>query len=306
MANQAAIDNQKSLSLEEELTFLQKIIDQQNNIIVISNGDELTMVNNQFLDFFAQPSLNAFKSEFGDISNTFVRHDRYFHMGKVAPGENWIEILKSKKDTDSIVSMVHLGEYEPKAFAVKISKLDEAEPYYVLTFTDITEFAIQANQYFYKATHDTTTGIYNRAYFSEQLQEIISQRTEDPICLVMFSLDDLKPFVEKHGNRKGDDVIKDMVDLVSMHLRGHDIFARLGRKEFALLLPKMEPERAEKLAENLRQAIGGMDTYTKDQVTATFGVATYQEGMQAESFINHLETLLATVKREGEERDTED
>ena len=121
------MNNEKHLTLEEELKFLQKIIDQQNNIIVVSNGQELTMVNHQFLDFFSQPSLNAFKSEFGDIGNAFVRHERYFHLGKVEPGVNWVESLRLKKDTESIVSMVHLGEYEPKAFAVKVSKLDEEE-----------------------------------------------------------------------------------------------------------------------------------------------------------------------------------
>lgn len=302
MTDRADMDKEKHLNLEDELRFLQKIIDQQDNIIIVSNGHELTMVNHQFLDFFAQPSLNAFKSEFGDIGNAFVRHERYFHLGKVEAGQNWIESLRAKKDTESIVSMVHLGEYEPKAFAVKVSKLDEGEALYVLTFTDITSFAIQANQYFYQATHDKLTGIYNRVYFSDALAEMVEDSAQMPLAMIMFSLDNFKAFNDDHGHDKGDDIIRDMVDMVSLHQREHDLFARLGGKNFVLLLPKMESERADKLAQKLCDAIAEMETFVESKITASFGVAPYEESMQADKFISHTENLLAKAKAAGKNR----
>ncbi len=302
MIDQSGTDNEKHLTLEEELGFLQKIIDQQNNIIVVSNGRELTMVNHQFLDFFAQPSLNAFKSEFGDISNAFVQHERYFHLGKVESGMNWIASLKAKKDTESIVSMIHLGEYEPKAFAVKISGIDDGELLYVLTFTDITSFAIQSNQYFYKSTHDGLTGIYNLAYFSDTLAEMLEEVPETPLSMIMFSLDDFKAFTEVYGHKKGDEVVKDMVDMVTMHLRDQDLFARLGRKVFALLLPNKEFEDASRLAQKLCNEIGEMETYVDMKVSASFGVGLYDGSLPAEGFLNYLETLLYEAKATGKNR----
>ena len=292
-------DSEQRLKLEAELKFLQKIIDQQNNIIMVSNGHELTMVNNQFLDFFAQPSLNAFKSEFGDISNTFVRHGRYFHLGKVEEGKNWIESLKAKKDVESIVSMVHLGEYEPKAFAAKVSELDDGERIYVLTFTDITSFAIQANQYFYQATHDKLTGIANLANFSETLDEIVEGSAQTPLAMIMFSLDDFKAFNATYGRQTGDSVIKDVVDMVSLHLREHDHFARLGGMDFALLLPKTDQGRALELAQKLNGAIAEMETYVETHVTASFAVAVHEPSMKAEEFMTHLQSLLSDAKKTG-------
>ncbi len=301
--DEASMDNRKHLSLEDELSFLQKIIDQQNNIIVVSNGEDLIMVNHPFLDFFVQPSLNAFKREFGDLSNTFVRHDRYFHAGKVPPGENWIDALASKKDTDAIVSMVHLGEYEPKAFAVKVSKLeDNGEVLYVLTFTDITQFAIQANQYFYQATHDKLTGIYNRAHFGEVLDEMSANESNLPLAGMMISIDKFKKFNEEHGQEKGDEVLKDLVDQVNMHLRERDVFGRLGGKEFGLLLPATESERAMKIAENIREAISKMETYTDTQITVSISVSYIFEQSQQKDLLMKLEALLAKAKETGRDQ----
>jgi diguanylate cyclase (GGDEF)-like protein len=295
------MDGRKKLTLEEELSFLQKIIDQQNNIIIVANSNEVVMVNHQFLDFFVQPSLDSFKREFGDISNAFVRHERYFHLGKVAPGEYWIDVLKSKKDTESIISMVDLGEYEPKAFAVKVSKLeDDGETLYVLTFTDITNFAIQANQYFYQATHDKLTGIYNRSHFLELFEEMKEESNRFPLAGMIIRLDNFKTFNETHGQQKGDELLKDIVDLVNMHLRENDVFARLGAKEFAMLLPVMEKERAQAVANTLKDEISTMETYTDMKATVSISLKIIEGPESQTMFLSDLESLLAQAKEAGD------
>jgi diguanylate cyclase (GGDEF)-like protein len=181
-----------------------------------------------------------------------------------------------------------------------VSKLeDDGEILYVLTFTDITNFAIQANQYFYQATHDKLTGIFNRSHFLEVFEEMTEERANFPMSGMIIRLDNFKAFNETHGQEKGDELLRDVVDLVNMHLREHDLFARLGAKEFALLFPQMERTRAEEVANTLKDEISGMETYTEMKMRVSISLKIIEAAESQSMFMSDLEKLLAEAKEAG-------
>jgi len=291
---------EKRQEVEQHLKYLQNIIDQQNNIVVVSDGEKLVMVNHQFLEFFSMPSLQAFKDEFFDISHTFVRHDNFFHPGKVAAGSQWIKTLQAIEDEKSVVSMVDLRTSEPRAFAVKVGHLEDSTQYYILTFTDITNLTIQANQYFYEATHDKLTGIINRSHFSEVLAQMIetSRQEDKALSLLMIGIDNFKVLNEQYGSQKGDEIIKNTAETISMHLRMNDQFARWGGVEFALLMPDADLQKAEKTADNIRTAISSIQVGIDEEVTVSISVLQLDKSLDSRAFIAQAYEELSVIRNQ--------
>lgn len=289
---------EKRQEIEQHLKYLQNIIDQQNNIVVVSDGEELVMVNHQFLEFFSMPSMQAFKDEFVDISHAFVRHDNFFHPGKVPAGSQWIKTLQGIEDEKSVVSMVDLRTSEPRAFAVKVGHLEESTQFYILTFTDITNLTIQANQYFYEATHDKLTGIINRSHFSEVLAHMIEESRQEAkaLSLLMIGIDNFKVLNEQYGSQKGDEIIRNTADTIMMHLRMSDLFARWGGVEFALLMPDADLQKAEKTAESIRIAMASMQIGIDEEVTVSIAIMQLDENLDSRAFIGKAYEELSVIR----------
>ncbi len=284
---------------EQHLEYLQNIIDQQNNIVIVSNGDELVMSNHQFLEFFTMPSTQAFKDEFGDISNTFVRHDNFFHLGKVADNGNWVRTLQVTDDEKSVVSMVDLRSNEPRALAVKISDLDDGTGYYVISLTDITDITIKANQYFYEATHDKLTGIFNRSHFSEVLTDKCKEAKEGSaeLSLLMIGIDGSKSLHERYSNEMVDLIIKSVAETIGMNLRMRDQLARWGGAEFALLMPEAGKEKAEKMVGNVQSAIESMHSPIDEPITVSIAITVLDEELDSRAFISETYKSLSLIQR---------
>ncbi|WP_331445852.1 diguanylate cyclase [Natranaerobius thermophilus] len=84
--------------------------------------------------------------------------------------------------------------------------------------------------------HDQLTGIYNRAYFEEELERLDNSQ-EYPVTVISFDVDGLKLINDTIGHEQGDELIKTAAKIIDKSLRSSDIFARVGGDEFAILLP---------------------------------------------------------------------
>lgn len=108
-----------------------------------------------------------------------------------------------------------------------------------------------------KATRDSLTGIYNRQFFEDTIQRIISQRNEDHsgLGLVIFDIDHFKKVNDTYGHPAGDAVIKEVGRRIPKVVRGDDIFSRIGGEEFALILRTSDPSLVAKMAERVRKSV---------------------------------------------------
>ena len=131
------------------------------------------------------------------------------------------------------------------------------------------------------ARTDCLTRIWNRRYFFELGQREVARarRNGSPLTLIFFDVDHFKRINDTHGHDAGDSVLKEIAVLVREHLRQLDIFGRMGGEEFAVLLPETDLDRAEQVAEKLRQAIAHHDVVlgqTRINCTASFGLALFE------------------------------
>jgi len=104
-----------------------------------------------------------------------------------------------------------------------------------------------------QANTDPLTGINNRRYFLEQLQQEIqrARRYGNQLSMLLIDLDNFKQINDRFGHAAGDQVLQRAVALLAAGLRSPDILARFGGDEFAALLPETDLETARQVAQRL-------------------------------------------------------
>ncbi len=125
---------------------------------------------------------------------------------------------------------------------------------------------------------DALTGIYNRRYFDERLDEelAISRRNRKPLAVVQLDIDHFKRVNDTWGHAAGDRVLQMVATAIAASARPGDVVARVGGEEFAVILPACEEDEAVQIAERVRAAIASRELAHQGemiQVRASAGVA---------------------------------
>lgn len=84
---------------------------------------------------------------------------------------------------------------------------------------------------------DELTGAWNRRYFNRFLEHILSQagRDRSQVTLLVFDIDDFKLYNDRYGHAAGDDILREATRLMRSFVREHDVVARIGGDEFAVI-----------------------------------------------------------------------
>ena len=157
------------------------------------------------------------------------------------------------------------------------------------------------------ALTDALTGMQNRRYFDGALHEYLEEfrRIRKPVGLMILDLDHFKQVNDKYGHDVGDLVLKEVANCLRDMTRYHDVVARLGGEEFAVLTPNMNHELLLKLAERIRKAIASLAVGTGNirlRVTTSVGLAIWDEHETAEDFMRRADRQLYQAKRLGRNR----
>lgn len=128
------------------------------------------------------------------------------------------------------------------------------------------------------ADTDELTQINNRRAFFNFGKQLLQQqyRSQQPLGLVMFDLDNFKLVNDRLGHAAGDAVLVAMSKVAAAQIRAGDILARIGGEEFAILMPDSSVEQAQQLAERIRKEFELKNVCNRDanlKCTASFGVA---------------------------------
>lgn len=125
------------------------------------------------------------------------------------------------------------------------------------------------------ATFDPLTRLYNRRTFEAFLcqEKEKFRRYKRPVSLIFMDLDRFKRINDTYGHQTGDDILKEISDIVRNNSRASDLPARWGGEELAILLPETDKKGAHILAEKLRKRIESHHFPGAGTVTASFGVS---------------------------------
>jgi two-component system cell cycle response regulator len=159
----------------------------------------------------------------------------------------------------------------------------------------------------YAALTDSLTGMNNRRYFDEALKEYLDEfdRIGKPVGLMVFDLDHFKQVNDNHGHDVGDEVLRAVARCLKDMTRYHDVAARLGGEEFAVVAPNMDVTMLTRLAERIRDGIANMPILSGNvrlRVTASVGLAIWDGKETAEELFRRADQQLYQAKKQGRNR----
>ncbi|MEL7088043.1 MAG: diguanylate cyclase, partial [Planctomycetota bacterium] len=95
------------------------------------------------------------------------------------------------------------------------------------------------------AMRDELTGAWNRRYFNRFLQRIVHRAAEDrqQVTVMVFDIDDFKQYNDAYGHAAGDEILREVARLMMGSVREHDVVARIGGDEFAVIFWDADQQR---------------------------------------------------------------
>ena len=175
----------------------------------------------------------------------------------------------------------------------------------VVTMRDITERKRAEEELTRRATHDTLTGLPNRALIRERLTHALqrSRRSGMNVALLFVDLDGFKLINDTQGHEAGDELLKAVASRLIEQVRPGDTVARLAGDEFVVLCEQVEQPigmsvLAARINDVLRQVVvfQGIDLF----VTASIGVAIGNGSTHsADDLLRYADTAMYAVKECG-------
>lgn len=174
----------------------------------------------------------------------------------------------------------------------------------ILVFDDITERKQMEKRLFKLATQDPLTGLYNRRYAVEAMNNFKNQsdRYGYPLSVMMLDIDNFKKINDTFGHDIGDEVLKALAKTIKENIRVSDIPSRWGGEEFLIVLPNTDLNGAVNLAERIRESVSQTKVGPVSKFTVSIGVAQYQFGETLNALVIKADRGLYEAKMSGKNR----
>ena len=177
---------------------------------------------------------------------------------------------------------------------------------FVGNFRDITERVEATRSLAYEATHDSLTGLANRALFLDRLNRALtrSERSERPVVLLLLDLDDFKAVNDRFGHAAGDDLLIRVARRLKEVTREGDTVARLGGDEFVIITEAVDAAGKYVLVERIERALAGcyFPGYDSSGIRASVGIAVSDPGSTPDQLLASADLYMYKVKA-GHRRD---
>jgi len=156
-------------------------------------------------------------------------------------------------------------------------------------------------------TLDPLTRLLNRRGLEEALLVSMAQaaRRGSPTSAIMVDIDHFKQVNDSFGQETGDQLLRQVAEILKRMSRSSDVVARTGGEEFLLVLPETELDSARLLAERIRLAIGERPLVVDSQrigVTASLGVACIVGQLNLDDLSLEADRAMYLAKRGGRNR----
>lgn len=157
------------------------------------------------------------------------------------------------------------------------------------------------------ANKDFLTGLFNRRYFYDDMQEYLASLEENPMpyAVAVIDVDGLKNINDKYGQDSGDKILKLLAKKLIDDTKSSDIAARFGGGEFCVLLKNVSQEDAVKFFVGLRAAIVANPINIKNEpvkISVSIGVTFGKSDYNVDEILELADEALYRAKQNGRNR----
>jgi len=174
----------------------------------------------------------------------------------------------------------------------------------VLALTDVTETVAMTRSIAHQATHDTLTGLPNRALLHDRLERAMARarRRSGLVAVLFIDLDDFKRVNDGFGHAVGDALLRTVASRLLAALRANDTVARWGGDEFVVVAEDVpDPDTAAAFASKLvglLQAPIGIDG-AEHFITASVGISLApRDGADADVVVRNADRAMLRAKQQ--------
>ena len=292
------IDITDIIETKQQLKLLAQAIEQMDEMVRITDKDGIiSYVNEALVAHAGYKQVELINKKIGMFKSGM--HDKYFYKNlwdTILSGKTFRDVFINRKKDKNLF-------YEEQTITPIMNDKNQVQ-YFVATGHDITE-RVQMEEELHKlATIDSLTSIYNRHKISEELDIEIARdnRYDGVFSLIMFDIDNFKLVNDSYGHDVGDNVLKELSDIVSRLIRESDRFGRWGGEEFMIISPNIEKEKVLLFAKKIKDVISNHIFMDVEQVTVSIGVTSFKQGDTKESILKRVDELLYKSKDDGRNR----
>jgi len=176
--------------------------------------------------------------------------------------------------------------------------------HYVANFTDLSGVKDAETRADWLSHFDSMTGLPNRTLLQDRTRQALSmvQRAQQPLTLMLVSIDHFGAINETLGHQTGDQVLIEVARRLTRSVREQDTVSRLGGKEFVMVLPGTDGAGAAHLAGELQTELAQPCTLQAQEVrvTVSIGIACYpQDGHDFDALLKAVELAMRRAQTEG-------
>jgi diguanylate cyclase (GGDEF)-like protein len=156
------------------------------------------------------------------------------------------------------------------------------------------------------AQHDPLTGLVNRAQCEQSFHRALATKPDGPLALLFIDLDNFKPINDALGHQAGDEVLKQLAQLMQQQCSDSDVLSRFGGDEFVLILTQWQnPAELELQIRQLLQ-LCQQEFYVQEQkvqLSASIGVTLAPaDGTDFHQLCKKADTAMYQAKKMGRNR----
>ena len=247
---------QAEIELEEAKDRAETTLNSITDGVFTTDVDGLiTSLNPTAQKLVGWPGSEALGQPLTDVLNLV---DQWTHQPLLAPVEQSLHEQRVIELDDHIVLLDRSGRDASVEISAAPLRCKRAQAQgNVVVVRDVTETRRLARDLVHQASHDPLTGLINRREFEERLKVALAAAHSDQRvhALCFLDLDQFKIVNDTCGHVAGDELLKRLSHRLRTKIRGRDTLGRLGGDEFAVLLEDCPLERAEEIAEDLRDSV---------------------------------------------------
>lgn len=245
-----------------------------------------------------------FHSAYQDIKDPYDVMNYYRPFGYIQKGKGDVELLDTLASAVDYYRQIMLNERLIAQLKESNAKLESK----VRQRTKRLEGLL--NEINHLASVDSLTELANRRVFFEGLEKEINRakRYKRELTLVMIDIDFFKKINDTYGHPAGDEVLRQLGEIMRENTRPSDLVGRIGGEEFAIIMPETGIEGASNFVERLRERVESEEILTRGEeintikVTISAGVCTVNEdnaSVEPEKLVIAADEALYEAKRSG-------